>query len=60
MFLNIFWIIGNIESWFYLLNDKDPIDFYINLHTHIKQSSNRIVLSTLYIGTGNLEKYLVA
>jgi len=45
---------GNIEIL------KDPIDFYIALHQGIRTSYQRIALSTLYLGTGNLERYLMA
>ena len=51
-----------------------PIDFYINLHVRnlyiyiyiniqfqkgIKESQNRIIFNSLYIGDGNLEKFLI-
>ncbi|KRX07518.1 hypothetical protein PPERSA_11067 [Pseudocohnilembus persalinus] len=39
---------------------QDPIDFYIHLHKGIKSAGKRICLSSLYLGTGNLEKFLVA
>ncbi|KAL4456970.1 hypothetical protein ABPG74_014608 [Tetrahymena malaccensis] len=39
---------------------QEPIDFYLQLHKGVKYSSKRILMSTLYFGTGNLEKYLVA
>jgi len=45
---------GNIEIL------KDPIDFYVALHQGIRSSHERIVLSSLYVGTGNLEKFLVS
>jgi len=38
---------------------KDPVDFYLALHKFTKESQLRISMSALYLGTGNLEKYLV-
>eukprot|EP00347_Sterkiella_histriomuscorum_P003103 403365574 len=38
---------------------KDPVDYYLALHKLAKQSELRISMSALYMGTGNLEKYLV-
>ncbi|CAD8065896.1 unnamed protein product [Paramecium primaurelia] len=38
---------------------KDPVDFYVNLHKGIKNAQKRIVWSTLYIGNGNMEEFLI-
>eukprot|EP01016_Furgasonia_blochmanni_P016657 TRINITY_DN19713_c0_g1_i1.p2 TRINITY_DN19713_c0_g1~~TRINITY_DN19713_c0_g1_i1.p2 ORF type:complete len:113 (+),score=25.45 TRINITY_DN19713_c0_g1_i1:128-466(+) len=39
---------------------KEPIDFYVNLHLGVRNASERVCLSSLYLGTGNLEKFLIA
>ncbi|CAD8164037.1 unnamed protein product [Paramecium octaurelia] len=38
---------------------KDPVDFYVNLHKGIKRAEKNILLSTLYIGIGNMEEFLI-
>jgi CDP-diacylglycerol--glycerol-3-phosphate 3-phosphatidyltransferase len=38
---------------------REPSEFYSTLNEQVAQSKNRIVLSSLYLGTGELEKDLV-
>ena len=37
----------------------NPQDYYLALHKLAKDAEKRISMSALYLGTGNLEKYLV-
>ena len=38
---------------------SNPTDYYLALHKLTSQAERRICMSALYLGTGNLEKYLV-
>ena len=36
-----------------------PSDYYLALHKLLNDAERRVSMSALYLGTGNLEKYLV-
>lgn len=38
---------------------RDPVDFYVALHKGVRAATSRIVWSSLYIGTGHMEHFLV-
>ena len=38
---------------------SNPQDYYLALHKLASDAERRISMSALYLGTGNLEKYLV-
>ncbi|CAH8637046.1 unnamed protein product [Heterobilharzia americana] len=64
-FSTILQFIGNLKLPIYHVNSeqikilKTPQDFFHGLLEHIGSANKRIILSTLYIGTGSLESELV-